>query len=536
MAKEIRFSKDARSLMINGIDKLANTVKITLGPKGRNVALDKGDDYPLITNDGVTIASEIELENRFENMGAKLIYEVASKTNDVAGDGTTTATVLAQEMIHRGIKALEENYNPVLLKEGIELASSHINEELNKMSIKVETEEEVESVATISSSSKEIGKIIRKAVLEVGKDGVLTVDESNGIETTLEIVKGYQINKGYFSPYMVNDKEKMTITLQDSYVLLTDKKINTVQEIVNVLQEVMEKNVPLLIIAEDFDQEVISTLVINKLRGNLNVVAVSAPEFGDARKAILEDLSILLGTRLITQDLSMDLKNISLNDLGFVKKVIITKDTTTIIDGHGNKDEINTRIIELENEYNKGLSTYEKEKIKERIAKLKDGIGVIKVGAYTETELKEKKMRIEDALNATKAALLEGIVIGGGAALIEIYKTLKGKLKTNNKDINKGIEIVLESLTKPLYQIAENSGYDGESIIKMQLNVSKNTGFDAKTGTFVQMFNNGIVDPTKVTRSTILYSTSIASLFLTTEVGIAQIKEKDNKSNYYIEE
>lgn len=529
MAKEIKFSQEVRKLMLIGVDKIADTVKITLGPKGRNVALDKGIGSPLITNDGVTIAKEIELENCFENMGAKLIYEVASKTNDEAGDGTTTATVLAQSMIHKGVEALSSGFNPVLLKEGIEIASKNVSDELLKMSMKVETDMEIESVATISSSSNEIGKIIKDAIKSVGKNGVISVDESKGTNTYFEYVNGYQYKKGYYSPYMVTNKEKMSAILEDCYILITDKKINNIQEIVHILQELVEQNKPLLIIADDFDNDVISTLVLNKMRGTLNVVVTSAPEFKESRTAALEDIALMVGGKVISSDLLMELKNITLNDLGMAKKIIVNKDETIIMEGRSNKDEINNKINELQSLYNNECDEYIKEKLKERIAKLSLGIGVIRVGALTETELKEKKMRIEDALNATSDAISEGIVLGGGVSLIEVYKKIKDKLYTNNKDIDEGINIVLDSLKKPLYQIATNSGYDADSILKMQMNVSKNIGFDAKIGTFVNMYEKGIIDPTKVTRSAILYASSIASLFITTDAGVCEIKDKETK-------
>lgn len=532
MAKEIRFGIDARNLMLSGVDKIANTVKLTLGPKGRNVALDRGIGSPLITNDGVTIAKEIELENRFENMGAKLVYEVASKTNDIAGDGTTTATLLAQAMITKGVEAINNNYNPVLLKEGIEMAAKEVEKRLKEISLEVSTNSEIESVATISSGSKEIGSIIAKAIENVGKNGVITVDESKGTKTYFEYVNGYQYNKGYYSPYMVSNNEKMSALLEDAYVLITDKKINSVQEIVHILQYLMENNKALLIIGDEFDSDFISTLIINKIRGNLNVVVTTSPEFGELRKNALEDISLMVGARFISSDLKDELKDVKIEDLGRAKKIIINKENTTIIEGYSKKDEIENKIKEL-SEYMSNLEDkYLLEKTKERIAKLSLGIGVIKVGALTETELKEKKLRIEDALNATNAAIDEGIVIGGGAALVEVYKSIKDKLKTNNKDINKGVEIVLESLLMPLYQIADNAGFDAASIVKMQQNVSKNIGFDARTGTFVNMFDAGIVDPTKVTRSTVLYSSSIASLFITTESGVCEIEKIDKKQNY----
>ncbi len=528
MAKEIRFSKDARDSMLRGVDKLANTVRLTLGPKGRNVALDKGYGSPLITNDGVTIAREIELEDKFENMGAKLIYEVANKTNDLAGDGTTTATVLAQAMIHRGLEATEKGANPVFLREGIETASKAVANSLLNKSHKVESNADIESVATISSSSSEIGKIIAQAMDKVGKDGVITVDESKGFDTELEVVQGLQYNKGYISPYMVSDREKMIAEMEDAYVLVTDSKITNIQDILPVLQSVVESHKPLLMIADDLENEVTSTLIVNKLRGTFNVVATKAPEFGDNQKNILEDIAIMTGAKFYSKDLSMELKDLTIEDLGRVKKATITKDSTTLIDGFGKKEALAHRIDELKSQAEHATSDYDKKKYLERIAKLSSGVAVVRVGALTESELKEKKLRIEDALNATKAAVSEGIVAGGGCALIEIQRNLKKSLHAQNLDVQKGINIVLESLSAPLKQIAENSGFEAESIVEKQKKMKENFGFDAKEGVWVNMFDKGIVDPTKVARSAILNAASISALFITTEAGVCEIKSNKN--------
>ncbi len=525
MAKEIRFAKDARDSMIRGVDKLANTVRLTLGPKGRNVALDKGYGSPLITNDGVTIAREIELEDKFENMGAKLIYEVANKTNDLAGDGTTTATVLAQAMIHRGIEATEKGANPVLLREGIEMAAKEVSNALLSKSHKVETNDDIESVATISSSSAEVGKIIADAMDKVGKDGVITVDESKGFDTELEVVQGLQYNKGYISPYMVSDREKMVAEMEDAYVLVTDCKVTNIQDLLPVLQSVVDAHKPLLIIADDLENEVTSTLIVNKLRGTFNVVATKAPEFGDNQKNILEDIAIMTGAKFYSKDLSMELKNLVIEDLGRVKKATITKDTTTLIDGYGDQDKLVSRIEELKSQAEHVTSEYDKKKYLERIAKLSSGVAVVRVGALTESELKEKKLRIEDALNATKAAVSEGIVAGGGCALMEIQRSLKKTLHSKNPDVQKGINIVLESLTAPLKQIAENSGFEAEYIVEKQKVSKENIGFNAKEGVWVDMFEQGIVDPTKVARSAILNAASISALFITTEAGVCEVKE-----------
>ena len=441
MAKIVRYGKEARTRMVKGVDVLADTVKITLGPKGRNVVLDKGYGSPLITNDGVTIAKEIELEDNFMNMGAKLVYEVANKTNDIAGDGTTTATVLAQSMIHKGIDYVNKGSNPVFLREGIERAGKEVADYLLAHTKLIETSKDIASVATISSGNTEIGEEIAKAMELVGKNGVITVDESKGFDTELEVVKGLQYDKGYISPYMVTDRDKMVAELEDAYILVTDQKLNNIQDVLPVLQSVVEEHKPLLIIADDVDNDVTSTLIVNKLRGTFNVVATKAPEFGDNQKNILEDIAILTGAKFYSKDLNMELKNCTIEDLGKAKKITITKDNTTIIDGCGEKEQIEARINELNAQASNSKSDFDKKKYQERAAKLSGGVAVIKVGATTESELKEKKLRIEDALNATKAAVSEGIVIGGGAALMNAQKALKDKLKDRNQDIQRGISV-----------------------------------------------------------------------------------------------
>ena len=532
MAKIVRYGKDARTRMEEGVDVLANTVKITLGPKGRNVVLDKGYGSPLITNDGVTIAKEIELEDNFMNMGAKLVYEVANKTNDIAGDGTTTATVLAQAMIHKGIEYVNKGSNPVFLREGIEKAGKEVADYLLKHTKLIETSKDIESVATISSGSNEIGSEIAKAMDLVGKNGVITVDESKGFDTELEVVKGLQYDKGYISPYMVTNRDKMTAELEDAYILVTDQKVNTIQDLLPVLQAVVDEHKPLLIIADDLDNEVSSTLILNKLRGTFNVVATKAPEFGDNQKNILEDIAILTGAKFYSKDLNMELKNLSIEDLGRAKKITVTKDNTTIVEGYGDKEKIDERIEELRSQADNSKSEFDKKKYNERAAKLSGGVAVIKVGATTESELKEKKLRIEDALNATKAAVSEGILVGGGAALMNAQKALKSKLKDENSDVQKGYNVVLESLSAPLYQIAENAGFNGDEIVEKQKEAGENIGFDAKSGKWVDMFKEGIVDPTKVTRSAVLNSSSISALFITTEAGVSEKKEvKAKESN-----
>lgn len=527
MSKEVRYSSDARKSMLKGVNTLADAVCVTLGPKGRNVVLERSYGSPLITNDGVTIAKEIELEDKFENMGAKLVYEVANNTNDVAGDGTTTATILARSMINQGIKAVDKGYNPVLMREGIEYASKEVAKAILKNSHTVETNSDIASVATISAGSAEIGNLIAKAMDKVGKDGIINVDESNGFDDELEISEGLQYDKGYVSPYMVSDHDKMSVDMENPYVLVTNQKINTIQELLPVLEQIVKTGRPFLLIAEDFENEVISTLVLNKLRGTFNVVATKAPGFGDNQKEILMDIAALTNATFFNKDLNMKLEDATLDQLGTIKKVLVTKDNTTLISGSETNENVSKRIEEIKSRIESSTSDYDKKQFKERLGKLTNGVATIKVGATTESELKEKKLRIEDALNATKAAVSEGIVIGGGAALVEAYKELKPTLKNENKDVQKGINIVMESLFTPISQIAENSGFNSEDIIELQKNADKNHGFDAKSGQWVDMFEKGIIDPTKVTRSALLNAASISALFITTEAGVAEIKEKE---------
>lgn len=527
MSKEVRFSKDARNAMLEGVNILADAVRVTLGPKGRNVVLEREYGSPLITNDGVSIAKEIELEDKFQNMGAKLVYEVANKTNDTAGDGTTTATILAQSMIENGLKNVEKGANPVLMREGIEYASKEVAKKILEKSRKIETSNDIASVATISAGNKEVGDIIAKAMDKVGRDGVISVDESNGFETELEISEGMQYDKGYISPYMVSNREKMEVELENAYVLVTDQKINNVQEILPLLEQIVQANKPLLLIADDIENEVVSTLVVNKLRGTFNVVATKAPGFGDNQKELLQDIATLTHATFYSKDLKMELKDMKIDDLGMVKKATISKDNTTLIDGAGEKEAIKARIEEIEKQMDNCTSEFDKKRYAERLGKLTNGVAVIKVGAATESELKEKKLRIEDALNATRAAVSEGIVIGGGAVLVEIYMELRDKLKSDIVDVQKGIKIVLDALLAPISQIAENAGYNADDVLDAQKNEKENVGFDAKTGTWVNMFDEGIIDPTKVTRSALLNAASISALFITTEVGVAKIKEPE---------
>ncbi len=521
MSKEIRFSKDVRTSMLKGVNTLADAVKVTIGPKGRNVVLDKGFGSPLITNDGVSIAKEIELEDKFENMGAKLVYEVANKTNDTAGDGTTTATILAQSMIQNGLKAVEKGANPVLMKEGIDFASKSVAQYILDHSQKLETDADIANVATISSGDKTIGKFIAEAMAKVGRNGVISVDESNSFDTELEIAEGMQYDKGYVSPYMVSDREKMTIDMDNPLIMVTNHKISTIQEILPVLEQVMEANKPLLLIADDFEQEVISTIVVNKLRGTFNVVATKAPGFGDNQKDTLQDIAILTGAKMINKDLQMELKDVTMSDLGSAKKIHITKDHTTMIGGNGAKEAIAQRIQEITEQMNHVKEEYNKKNYAERLGKLSNGVAIIKVGGATESELKEKKLRIEDALNATKAAVLEGIVMGGGSTLVNAYVTLKDQLKNENVDVQKGIKVVMDALLAPMGQIAENAGFNSDEIVEQQMKVDKGIGFDAKEGKWVDMFENGIIDPTKVTRNALLNAASISGLFITTEAGVA---------------
>lgn len=525
MSKEIRFGADARTSMVEGVNKLADAVRVTLGPKGRNVVLEKEYGSPLITNDGVTIAKEIELEDKFENMGAKLVFEVANKTNDTAGDGTTTATILAAAMINNGLRAVDKGANPVLLREGIELAGKQVADAILAKSRKVETSEDIANVATISAGSKEVGDIIAQAMERVGRDGVISVDESKGFDTELEVVEGMQYDKGYVSPYMVSDREKMQVELENAYVLVTDQKINTIQEILPLLEKIVQSAKPLLIIADDIDNEVTSTLIVNKLRGTFNVVATKAPGFGDNQKEMLQDIATLTNANFYSKDLAMELKDMDINDLGTVKKAVISKDNTTLIGGAGSKEAISDRVKEISAQRDNCTSEYDKKRYQERLGKLSNGVAIIKVGATTEVELKEKKLRIEDALNATRAAVAEGIVIGGGAALVATYTELKDTLKSEVVDVQKGIKVVMDSLLAPISQIAENAGYHADDILEHQKAAKENEGFDAKLGVWCDMFEKGIIDPTKVTRSALLNAASISALFLTTEAGVAAIKE-----------
>ena len=527
MAKEIRYGKDARDSVLKGVDTLANAVKVTLGPKGRNVVLDKGYGAPVIVNDGVSIAKEIELEDTFENMGAKLIYEVANNTNDTAGDGTTTATVLAQSIVHKGLEAVERGANPVFLKDGIDMASKKVAEVLLSKAKKIDSASDIASVASISSGSKEIGQIISDAMEKVGKNGVINVDESKGFDTSLEVTEGLKYDKGYISPYMVSDREKMSIEMDSPLIMVTDQKITTIQDILGILEQIVQQNKALLIIADDIENEVISTLIVNKLRGTFNVVATKAPGFGDNQKDQLSDIATLTGATVISKDLGMQLKDMTMNDLGTCKKLIVEKDATTLIEGAGSKEAFKERISELESMLEKTTSDYDKKKLHERIAKLSNGVAVIKVGATTEAEMKDKKLRLEDALNATKAAIEEGIIVGGGACLANVSNEVRDELRSDVLDVQKGINIVLDSLTAPLYQIAENAGYDGDEIVKKQLAEKDNVGFDAKNGKWVDMFEEGIVDPCKVTRSALLNAASVSGLLITTEAAVGAIKEKE---------
>lgn len=526
MSKEIRFSSDARQSMLKGVNTLADAVSVTLGPKGRNVVLEKSYGSPLITNDGVSIAKEIELEDHFENMGAKLVYEVANNTNDIAGDGTTTATILARDMIVNGMKQVEKGANPVLMREGIERASKAVAEVLLKNSHKVETSRDIASVATISSSNSHIGELIAQAMDKVGRDGIINVDESNSFDDELEVNEGMQYDKGYVSPYFVSDTDKMEVEMDNPLILVTNQKITNLQEILPVLEQVLKANKPLLLIAEDYENEAISSLVLNKLRGAFNVVATKAPGFGDKQKEMLEDIAVLTGAKFYNKDLNMKLSDLTIEDLGTIKKVIVKKDNTTLI-GHSSSEAVNNRVEELKTQLTHTKGDYEKKTLKERIGKLSNGVATIKVGATTEAELKEKKLRIEDALNATKAAVDEGIVVGGGAALVEAYEELKNQVRDTNVDIQKGINVVMNSLFAPLTQIAINAGYDEEEIVSIQKTAEKDFGFDAKTGDWVNMFETGIIDPTKVTRSALLNAASISALFLTTEAGVAELPKKE---------
>lgn len=524
MAKDIKFSEEARRAMLRGVDALADAVKVTLGPKGRNVVLEKKFGSPLITNDGVTIAKEIELEDAFENMGAKLVAEVASKTNDVAGDGTTTATVLAQAMIREGLKNVTAGANPVGVRKGIEEAVKVALEGLHEISKPIEGKESIAQVASISSADEEVGSLIAEAMERVGNDGVITIEESKGFTTELEVVEGMQFDRGYASPYMVTDSDKMEAVLENPYILITDKKITNIQEILPVLEQVVQQGKPLLIIAEDVEGEALATLVVNKLRGTFNAVAVKAPGFGDRRKAMLEDISVLTGGELITEDLGLDLKSTEIGQLGRASKVVVTKENTTIVEGSGDSAQIAARVNQIRAQVEETTSEFDKEKLQERLAKLAGGVAVIKVGAATETELKERKLRIEDALNSTRAAVEEGIVSGGGTALVNVYKKV-ASIEADG-DVQTGVNIVLRSLEEPIRQIAHNAGLEGSVIVERLKNEEIGVGFNAATNEWVNMIEKGIVDPTKVTRSALQNAASVAAMLLTTEAVVADKPEE----------
>ncbi|TFJ91522.1 chaperonin GroEL [Lentibacillus salicampi] len=519
MAKQLKFSEEGRRAMLRGVDTLADAVKVTLGPKGRNVVLDKKFGSPLITNDGVTIAKEIELEDHFENMGAQLVSEVASKTNDVAGDGTTTATVLAQAMIREGLKNVASGANPVGVRRGIEQAVEVAVNELRGISTPIEGRESISQVAAISSDDDEVGNLIAEAMERVGNDGVITIEESKGFNTELEVVEGMQFDRGYSSPYMVTDQDKMEAELEDPYVLITDKKIGNIQEVLPVLEQVVQQGKPILIIAEDVEGEALATLVVNKLRGTFNAVAVKAPGFGDRRKAMLEDIATLTGAEVITEDLGLDLKSATMEQLGRANKIVVTKDNTTIVEGAGNPEAISQRVSQVRAQAEETTSEFDKEKLQERLAKMAGGVAVIKVGAATETELKERKLRIEDALNSTRAAVEEGTVSGGGTAFINVLSKI-GELNLTG-DEETGAKIVLRALEEPIRQIAHNSGLEGSIVVERLKGEEVGIGFNASNGDWVNMVDAGIIDPTKVTRSALQNAASVAAMFLTTEAVVA---------------
>ena len=540
MVKQLKFSEDARQAMLRGVDQLANAVKVTIGPKGRNVVLDKEFTAPLITNDGVTIAKEIELEDPYENMGAKLVQEVANKTNEIAGDGTTTATVLAQAMIQEGLKNVTSGANPVGLRQGIDKAVKVAVEALHENSqkvenrldyaasahIKVENKNEIAQVGAISAADEEIGRYISEAMEKVGNDGVITIEESNGLNTELEVVEGMQFDRGYQSPYMVTDSDKMVAELERPYILVTDKKISSFQDILPLLEQVVQSNRPILIVADEVEGDALTNIVLNRMRGTFTAVAVKAPGFGDRRKAMLEDLAILTGAQVITDDLGLDLKDASIDMLGTASKVEVTKDNTTVVDGDGDENSIDSRVSQLKSQIEETESDFDREKLQERLAKLAGGVAVIKVGAASETELKERKLRIEDALNSTRAAVEEGIVAGGGTALVNVYQKVS-EIEAEG-DIETGVNIVLKALTAPVRQIAENAGLEGSVIVERLKNAEPGVGFNAATNEWVNMLEAGIVDPTKVTRSALQHAASVAAMFLTTEAVVASIPEKNN--------
>lgn len=525
MAKDIEFSEDARAKMQAGVDKLANTVKTTIGPKGRNVVIEQGYGAPTITNDGVTIAKAVELEDHFEDMGAKLVAEVASNTNDIAGDGTTTATVLAQAIINEGMKNVTAGANPVGVRHGIELATAAAVKSLHELSKAVSTREEITQIASVSAANKEVGKLIAEAMEKVGNDGVITIEESKGIETTLDVVEGMQFDRGYMSQYMVTDNDKMEASLDNPYILITDKKIGNIQDILPVLQSVVEQGRALLIVADDITGEALPTLVLNKMRGTFNVVSVKAPGFGDRRKAQLEDLAILTGGTVITDDLGLSLKDTTIDQLGRAAKVTVTKDNTTIVEGSGNAATIKERVEVIKGQIAETTSDFDREKLQERLAKLTGGVAVVNVGAATETELKERKYRIEDALNATRAAVEEGFVSGGGTALVNAIPAVAAL--SEDGDVQTGINIVKRALEEPVRQIAENAGVEGSVVVNQLKNEKIGIGYNAATAEWVDMIAAGIVDPTKVTRSALQNAASVSALLLTTEAVIADQPKDD---------
>ena len=526
MAKDLKYSEDARQAMLRGVDKLANAVKVTIGPKGRNVVLDKSYTSPLITNDGVTIAKEIELEDPYENMGAKLVQEVANKTNEIAGDGTTTATVLAQAMIQEGLKNVTSGANPVGIRQGIDKAVEVATQALHDISQKVENKNEIAQVGSISAADEEIGKYISEAMDKVGNDGVITIEESNGFNTELEVVEGMQFDRGYQSPYMVTDSDKMVADLERPYILITDKKISSFQDILPLLEQVVQSNRPVLIVADEVEGDALTNIVLNRMRGTFTAVAVKAPGFGDRRKAMLEDLAILTGAQVITDDLGLDLKDATMDMLGTANKAEITKDHTTIVDGDGKEEDIDARVSQINARMEETESEFDKEKLQERLAKLAGGVAVIKVGAASETELKERKLRIEDALNSTRAAVEEGIVAGGGTAYMNIYDKI-ADIEAEG-DVATGVNLVLKALEAPVRQIAENAGLEGSIIVERLKNADVGVGFNAADDEWVNMIDAGIVDPTKVTRSALQHAASVAAMFLTTEAVVAEIPDKDD--------
>ena len=525
MAKEIKYGSEARAALERGVNQLADTVKVTLGPKGRNVVLDKSFGAPLITNDGVTIAKEIELEDGFENMGAQLIREVAAKTNDVAGDGTTTATVLAQAMVHEGMKNLEAGANPIVLRKGMKKATDKAVEAIREMSSKVNGKEQIARVAAVSSGDDEVGQMVADAMEKVSNDGVITIEESKTMQTELDLVEGMQFDRGYISAYMATDMEKMEAVLDDPYILITDKKISNIQEILPVLEQIVQSGARLLIIAEDIEGEALTTLIVNKLRGTFNVVAVKAPGYGDRRKEMLQDIAILTGGQVISEELGFDLKETTMDQLGRAKSVKVQKENTVIVDGCGDKNAIADRVGQIKKAIEETTSDFDREKLQERLAKLAGGVAVIRVGAATETEMKEAKLRMEDALNATRAAVEEGIIGGGGSAYIHVSKKVKEFAETLEGDEKTGAKIILKALEAPLAQIAKNAGLEGAVIVNKVRESEVGTGFDANNETYVDMVEKGILDPAKVTRSALQNATSVASTLLTTESVVSTIKE-----------